>query len=60
MQAFVKQINLSQMPPADPQWVYIEDLIEGTLEKILFEKAPMAETLYETNKKIQEYMDKKK
>ncbi len=60
LQTFVKQINLSQMPPADPQWVNIEDLIEKTLEKILFEKAPMAETLYEANKKIQEYMDKNK
>lgn len=59
IQTFVKQINRAQAPPNDPQWVYLEGLIEKTLERVLFENAPMAETLYATNKKIQEYMDSK-
>ncbi len=57
LETFVKQIRAAVAPPNDPQWVYIEGLIEEALEKVLFEGAPMAETLYETNKKIQEYMN---
>ncbi len=57
LQTFTKQIRQAEAPPNDPQWVYIEDLIEKCLEKILFEGAPMAETLTETNRKIQEYMN---
>jgi len=57
LQTFVKQIRAAVAPPNDPRWVDIEALIEGALEKVLFEGAPIAETLYETNRKIQEYMD---
>jgi multiple sugar transport system substrate-binding protein len=57
LQTFVKQIVLSRMPPADPQWVYLEEIVESTLEKILFEGEPIAETLYEANKEIQKIMD---
>ena len=59
LQLFIKQLNLSQMPPAIPQWVAVEDIIERALEEILFNEAPVAETLYEANKSIQEVINRK-
>ena len=58
LQTFVKQMNLSEMVPATPQWVYIEDVIEKTLEDVLFNDAPIAESLYEANKQIKELIFK--
>lgn len=52
LQTFVKQLYMSEMPPAIPQWVYVEDIIESTLEDVLFNDAPIAESLYEANKRI--------
>ncbi len=49
---FVIQIRSSQSPPAVPEWVYIEDIIETTLENVLFNDAPIAESLYEAKFKI--------
>jgi len=52
LETFVKQMNMSEMVPAIPQWVYVEDIIESTLEEVLFNDAPIAESLYKGNKKI--------
>ena len=57
LQTFVMQMKLSKSPPAVPEWVYIEDIIETTLEDILFNDAPMAERLYEAKIKIEELLE---
>ncbi|UCD94634.1 MAG: extracellular solute-binding protein [Candidatus Zixiibacteriota bacterium] len=54
LQTFIKQLNMSRMTPATPRWVYVEDVIESALEEVLFNDAPVAESLYEANKKIKE------
>ncbi len=59
LRTFVMQMNLSVMPPAIPEWVYVEEIIENTLEDILFNDAPMAETLYEAQQKIADLVLKK-
>ncbi len=59
LMTFVSQLRLSEFPPPDPQWVYIEDIIETMLEEILFKNAPMVETLYEARNKIQKLIDSK-
>jgi multiple sugar transport system substrate-binding protein len=59
LQVFIKQMNISSFPPADPKWVSIEDIIETTLENVLFNKAPVAEALYEARGKIQNLIDNK-
>lgn len=59
MQTFVMQLNMSKMVPAMPEWVYVEDIIETTLEDVLFNDAPIAESLYEANKKIEKLIFKK-
>jgi len=53
LQSFVKQLNLSSMPEPTPKWVYIEDIIETSIENILFNDAPIAETIYDANVRIQ-------
>lgn len=58
LQTFVKQMNMSEMVPATPQWVYVEDIIEKMLEDVLFNDAPVAESLYEANQKIKELIFK--
>ncbi len=59
LQTFIMQLNLSDFPPADPQWVYIEDIIETMLEDVLFNGKPLAETLYSARNKIQKLIDEK-
>jgi multiple sugar transport system substrate-binding protein len=59
LQVFIKQMNLSPFPPADTRWVAIEDIIETTLENVLFNNTPVAESLYEARRKIQEIIDNK-
>ncbi len=54
LQVFVRQLELSRMTTPTPKWVYIEDIIETSIEEILFNEAPIAETIYEANGKIQE------
>jgi len=54
LQVFVRQLELSRLPAPTPNWVYIEDIIETSIEEILFNEAPIAETIYEANGKIQE------
>ncbi len=57
LQTFVGQLGLSKMPSPAPKWVYIEDIIETAIEDILFNNAPIAETIYSANSKIQELID---
>ncbi len=45
LQTFVMQLNLSEHPPVDPDWVLIEAEIEKAVEKVLFENALPGETL---------------
>jgi len=56
LQTFVKQLSMSEMTPATPNWVYVEEAIETMLENVLFNDAPIAESLYETNQKIKKLM----
>jgi multiple sugar transport system substrate-binding protein len=56
LQTFIKQLDLSPMPPPIPQWVYVEDIIEKTLEDVLFNNAPIAESLYEAKLKIEKLL----
>ncbi len=52
LQTFIKQIRLSNHPPVDPDWVYIEDAIEGAVEDALFGDGLIAQPLYEAEQKI--------
>jgi multiple sugar transport system substrate-binding protein len=52
LQTFVMQLNLSEHPPVDPDWVLIESEIEKSLEKVLFEGALPGETLRQLEKTI--------
>ncbi len=54
LNVFLRQLELSRMTTPTPKWVYIEDIIETSIEEILFNEAPIAETIYEANAKIQE------
>ena len=54
LETFVKQLNLSHHPPLDPNWVAIEGEIEASVEQVLFENAPAAETLRLLQHKITE------
>jgi multiple sugar transport system substrate-binding protein len=60
LRAFIMQMNLSNIPPPNPQWVYIEDILEAALEDILFNGQPVAETLYKARQKIQSLIDEKR
>jgi len=57
LQIFVKQLEMSRVPCATPQWVYIEDIIEKAIEDILFNDAPIADEVYEANSEIQKLID---
>jgi ABC-type glycerol-3-phosphate transport system substrate-binding protein len=59
LSTFIRQINQSEMPPAIPEWVYVEDIIEKMLEDVLFNNAPIAESLYEAKHKIEKLLLKK-
>jgi len=50
--AFTIQLRSSQAPPAIPEWVEIEDIIETTLEDVLFNNVPPAKALYSAKQKI--------
>ena len=52
LQTFVMQLNLSEHPPVDPDWVRIEAEIEKAVEKVLFENALPGETLRGLQKTI--------
>jgi multiple sugar transport system substrate-binding protein len=55
---FVRQLQRSRMPEIDKNWVYIEDIVERTLENILFNGVPMAEGLYGGKKEIEKIIQK--
>ncbi|SYZ73393.1 Extracellular solute-binding protein family 1 [Candidatus Zixiibacteriota bacterium] len=59
LQVFIKEMNLSPFPAPDPQWVYIEDVIESMLEDVLFKGVPVADGLYTARSKIQQLIDNK-
>ncbi|HKK21657.1 MAG TPA: extracellular solute-binding protein [candidate division Zixibacteria bacterium] len=52
LQAFIKQIALAKHPPVDPDWVYIEEAIEGAVEDALFGDGLVAQPLFEAKEKI--------
>jgi len=56
LQTFVIQMNASQSPPAIPEWVYVEDIIETALEDILFNDAPIATRLYQAKIDIEKLL----
>jgi multiple sugar transport system substrate-binding protein len=60
LQTFIKQMSLSSFPPPDPQWVYIEEVIEAMLEDVLFNGKPIPETMYNARNKIQKLIDENK
>ena len=53
---FVRQMKLTKHPPVVPDWVYIEDELENAVEKVVFDNALPGETLYETQKKINQQL----
>ncbi|MEA2031130.1 MAG: extracellular solute-binding protein [candidate division Zixibacteria bacterium] len=52
LQTFIKQISMSDYPPVDPDWVYIEEIIEGAVEDALFGSGLIAEPLRLARDKI--------
>lgn len=54
LQTFIKQINSAKHPPVDPDWVYIEDIIEQAVENALFNSMLPAEAMREARDKIAE------
>jgi multiple sugar transport system substrate-binding protein len=52
LQAFIKQIAFAKHPPVDPDWVYIEEAIEGAVEDALFGDGLVAQPLFEAKEKI--------
>jgi len=52
LQTFIAQLRSSNHPPVDPDWVYIEEAIEGAVEDALFGSGEVANALYEARKKI--------
>jgi len=52
LQAFIRQIRSSVHPPVDPDWVYIEDIIEEAIEDALFGRGLPATALREAQIKI--------
>jgi len=57
--SFTIQLRLSKAPPAIPEWVEIEGIIESMLEDVLFNDAPPAQSLYSTKQKIGEKLNLK-
>ncbi|HUV30500.1 MAG TPA: extracellular solute-binding protein [Acidobacteriota bacterium] len=51
-QAFIRQIRSAVHPPVDPDWVYIEDIIEEAVEDALFGSGLPATALREAQIKI--------
>ncbi|MEW5795436.1 MAG: extracellular solute-binding protein [Candidatus Zixiibacteriota bacterium] len=54
LQTFIKQLNLSEHPPVDPDWVYMEAEIEKAVEEVLFHDSLPGQTLYRLQKSITE------
>jgi multiple sugar transport system substrate-binding protein len=58
LRTFVMQLHLSDHPPVDPDWVYMEAELERAVEQVLFENAPPGETLLQLQKTITELRQK--
>lgn len=58
LQTFIMQLNLSNHPPVDPDWVYMEDELESAVEQVLFNQALPGETLRQLQKIITELREK--
>jgi multiple sugar transport system substrate-binding protein len=54
LQTFIRQANHAKHPPVDPDWVYIEDIIEEAVEAAVFGDKTAAEALREAQLKITE------
>ncbi|MBN1212757.1 MAG: extracellular solute-binding protein [candidate division Zixibacteria bacterium] len=52
LQTFIKQLRMAKHPPVDPNWVYIEEIIEKAVEDVVFNGQPIAATLLEAQHKI--------
>ncbi len=53
LQTFIKQLQLANHPPVDPNWVLFESIIEKAVEDALFGDRQTATALYEARKKIE-------
>jgi multiple sugar transport system substrate-binding protein len=58
LQTFIKQIQSAKHPPVDPDWVFIEDVIESAVEDALFGSRLVAEPLRAARNKIAELKKK--
>ncbi|MCP4634675.1 MAG: extracellular solute-binding protein [candidate division Zixibacteria bacterium] len=54
---FHKQLINSRMPPAIPQWVYIEEIIEKTIEQGMYKKGNIEHLLEKANDDIKRILD---
>ncbi|RKX24717.1 MAG: hypothetical protein DRP47_10940, partial [Candidatus Zixiibacteriota bacterium] len=52
LQTFIKQLPMSNHPPVNPDWVYIEEIIEEAVEDALFGSGLVAEPLRLARRKI--------
>ncbi len=53
IQTFIKQIRLAKHPPVDPDWVYMEGIIEQAVEDVVFNGEPVAESLRKARHEIE-------
>lgn len=51
---FIAALKSAEHPPVDPDWVYIEDIIESAVEEALFGSHLVAQPLLEARYKIEE------
>lgn len=58
LQTFIKQILSTKHPPVDPDWVYIENIVESAVEDALFGSGLVAEPLREARLKIAKLKNK--
>lgn len=52
LRTFISQLRMAKNPPVDPNWVYIEDIIEKAVEDVVFNNKPPAATLLDAQHKI--------
>lgn len=58
LQTFIKQLNLAKHPPVDPDWVYIEAILEEAIEDALFDSGLPGQALFKARKKIEAHRSK--
>lgn len=52
IKTFILQLQLAKHPPVDPDWVYMEAIIEETVEEALFGSGAIAEPLRQARNRI--------